>query len=558
MRLCPECRREYLDGTLIFCLDDGARLLDGPGANTEPATVLFGGNTPNSETPDRIAEPQPVLAAAPRWRSLAVLGAAIVLIGAAAFGLYRYISTPSAAGRIGSIAVMPFVNETGNPELEYLADGMTETLIASLGSLPDLSVKSRSSVFRYKGQDRDARSIGSELTVPAIVTGRVVQRGQDLTLYIELVDTATENSLWKNTYNRKLSDLVDLQSEIARDVARKLDARLSGSDEARLTRNYTADPEAYQLYMRGRFHTLRVTRPELMKAVRSYEKAIELDPNYALAYVGLADAYRGLALAGELDPQLYFPKAKAAALKAVELDDGLAETHALLGWVIFWYDWDWPAAEQQCRRALELDPKSGDAHMSLAHILSALGKHAEANDIARRGREADPLNARTSAIEAQFLIYAGRNDEAIERLRAVLDLDPDYWFANQFLASALIEKGLYDEAVSAGDKGRATYPENTRNISFVAYALAKAGRTAEARARLSEMLAMRERQFVPPFNIAIVYAGLGENKEAISWLQRGIVERDPRMVFLYCEPKLKTLKGDPEFEALLRRMRFQN
>jgi hypothetical protein len=159
MRLCPECRREYLDGTLIFCLDDGARLLDGPGANTEPATVLFGGNTPNSETPDRIAEPQLSEAAAPRWRSLAVLGAAIVLIGAAAFGLYRYISTPSAAGRIGSIAVMPFVNETGNPELEYLADGMTETLIASLGSLPDLSVKSRSSVFRYKGQDRDARSM---------------------------------------------------------------------------------------------------------------------------------------------------------------------------------------------------------------------------------------------------------------------------------------------------------------------------------------------------------------------------------------------------------------
>ena len=376
MKLCPECRREYLDNTLVFCLDDGSRLLDGPAAGSESATAIFSDGALDPDAPDRRSGSErsegPVNI--PHWRSGALIGLMALVIGVAAFGLYRYLSPP-AGGQIASIAVMPFANETGNPELEYLSDGMTETLIASLGNLPDVSVKSRSSVFRYKGQDRDARTIGSELSVSAIVTGRVVQRGGDITLYIELVDTATDNSLWKHTYNRKLSDLVRLQSEIARDVARKLGARLSGVDEERLTRNYTADPEAYQLYMRGRFHTLQVTRPELLKAIPFYEKAIGLDPNYALAYVGLADAYRGLALAGELDPQLYFPKAKSAALKAVELDANLAEAHAVLGWIIYWYDWDWAAAERHCRRALELDPKSGDAHMALAHLLSSLGRH---------------------------------------------------------------------------------------------------------------------------------------------------------------------------------------
>ena len=556
MRLCPECRREYLDDTLVFCLDDGARLLDGPAAAGESATVLLGENALRPANPPRSSDPQINYASAPRWRAVAVATAAVLLIGAAAFGLYRYLSAP-AAGLIGSIAVMPFVNETGNPELEYLSDGMTETLIASLGNLPNLSVKSRSSVFRYKGQDRDARSIGKELSVPAIVTGRVVQRGQDLTLYIELVDTDTENSLWKHTYNRKLSDIVALQSEIARDVARKLDARLSGSDEARLTRGYTAHPEAYELYMRGRFHNLRVTRPEIMKAIPFYEKAIELDPNYALAYVGLADAYRTLGLAGEMDPQVYFPKAKAAALKAVELDGNLAEAHAQLGWIIYWYDWDWESAERHCRRALELDPKNGDSYMALAQVLSSLGRHDEALAISRRGREADPLNARANTLEANFLNYAGRNDEAIERVRNVLELDPDYWFANQFLTAALSDAGRYDEAVAAGEKGRAAYPENTRITSFVAHALAKAGRTAEARALLSQMLAEREREFVPPFNLAIVYAGLGEKEEAVKWIQRGIVERDPRMTFIYSDPKLKFLHGDPEFDSLLRRMRFR-
>ena len=551
MKRCPQCRRDYYDETLLYCLDDGTALLEGPTPVGENKTVLL------NEAPTRELEPD--VAEAPgsvkTRKSIPIIltivvGAGLILAG------YFYFGRSRGTDRISSIAVIPFLNETGNAELEYLSDGITENLIGTLGHLPNLSVKSRSAAFRYKGREKDVRTIGRELEVPAIVSGRVVQQGQDITLYIELVDTVTENSLWQNIYNRRLTDLIALQSEVARDVARKLGTHIARADENRLTPSYVPHPEAYQLYMRGRFHTLRVTRPDLLKAISYLEKAIELDPNYALAYVGLADAYRGLPLGGETDPQEYFPKAKAAAQKAVQIGPDLAEAHAVLGWIIYWYDWDWESAEQHCRRALELDPGSSDAHMALAHVLSGLGRHDEATTTARRGREIDPLNLRTSTLEAQFLIYAGRSGEAIERLDRVLELDPNYWFAHQFMASALIELGRFDEAVAAGEKGMAMYPENTRNAAFTAFALAKAGKISEARARLATLLSKRERQFVPPFSVALVYHALGERDETLRWLERGIVARDPRMVFLYCERKFHDLQGDPEFDALLKRMRF--
>ncbi len=555
MKRCPDCRRDYYDESLLYCLDDGAALLEGPAPSGENKTLLL--NDVAAGTPTRLMESA---AADSREGVKTRKGVFIILTAIVGLGLilagYFYFGRSAGTDRISSIAVIPFVNATGNAELEYLSDGISENLIGTLGRVPNLSVKSRSAAFRYKGREKDVLAIGRELGVPAILTGRVIQQGQDITLYIELVDTVTENSLWQNIYNRRLTDLIALQSEVAWDVARRLGTHIAGADENRLAPTYTPHPEAYQLYMRGRFHTLRVTRPELLKAIPYLEKAIEIDPNYALAYVGLADAYRGLPLGGETDPQEYFPKAKEAAQKAVQIDENLAEAHAVLGWIIYWYDWDWESAEQHCRRALELDPGSADAHMALAHILSGLGRHEEAMTTARRGREIDPLNVRTNALEAQFLIYGGRSDEAIERLNKVLELDPDYWFAYQFMASALIEERRFDESVAAGEKGLAVYPENTRNLAFIAFALAKVGKTSEAKAMLAEMLSKHEKQFVPPFSIALVYHGLGEREETQRWLERGIVSRDPRMAFLYCEPKFQDLRGDPEFDALLRRMRF--
>src|SRR5688572_42980 len=289
MKRCPACRRDYFDDSLVFCLDDGSSLLEGPGSLDEPSTAIIAesGSGPQSEAPTRsirdARERTPAARSSTSKKYLYLGVGLMLLVFAGAFVGFRYL--PSGGSRqIDSIAVMPFTYATGNSDLEYLSDGMTDMLIGSLGKIPNLHVKSRASVFRFKERPTDPRTVGGELGVPAIINGRVVQRGEEITLYIELVDTATENSLWQNTYNKRLADLVTLQSEVARDVARKLGARLSGADEDRLSRGYTADPEAYQSYMRGRFHTLRVTRHDLLKAIPYLQRAIELDPNYALAY----------------------------------------------------------------------------------------------------------------------------------------------------------------------------------------------------------------------------------------------------------------------------------
>src|SRR5262249_46335510 len=257
------------------------------------------------------------------------------------------------------------------------------------------------------------------------------------------VDAHDNRHLWGEQYNRKLTDLVALQSEVARGVSRKLRTQLSGADERKLVKSYTENVEAYQLYLKGRYHLLKNTRSEMQIGISYFKQAIELEPTYALAYVGLADTYRFLALAGEMTPMEYMPLAKAAAQKAVEFDDRLANTHAVLGSINFWYDWDWDAAENQFRRALELDPGSAVAHEYYAVLLSYTGRHTEAIAEIKRARELDPLNLRISALEGQFLIYAGRADEALARLRQTLELEPNNWFTRQYAASAYIEKGMF-------------------------------------------------------------------------------------------------------------------
>lgn len=344
MKRCPECRRDYVDDTMLYCLEDGAALVQGSVASyDEPQTAILHETAAPVEAATRaqihMTEQTAVLpsgiadAPAKKFdRRLLFVPIALAMIVAGGLLSYRYIG--AANKQIESIAVMPFVNESGNADVEYLSDGMTETLISSLSKVPNLSVKARSSVFRYKGKNADARTVGTELGVQAVLNGRVVQRGDQISLTLELVDVSNENVIWSDKYDRRSSDLVTLQSEIARDVSTKRKSRLSGVDEAKVTKISTADPEAYQLYLKGRYQWSKRTPESLKQAVEFYDQAINKDPNYALAHSGLAETYvlfPNYSVALPLDSM---PKAKAAALRAIELDDSLAETRTALGTTI--------------------------------------------------------------------------------------------------------------------------------------------------------------------------------------------------------------------------------
>jgi len=485
-----------------------------------------------------------------RHKSRYAIALSVLLLLTAA-GLYWVLRNRAP---IESIAVLPFDNESGNPEVEYLSDGLPELLINSLSQLPNLSVKARNSVFRYKGKHMEPQQIAAELSVQAVLSGHLVLQGDDLTLYLSLDDGRTGDHLWGEQYDRKKSDLVLLQKQIARDVSQKLRVRLSGANEQRLAKDYPESADAYQLYLKGRYHAAKLNPTELLAGIDYFKEAIAIDPSYARAYVGLAEAYRAFATAGEMPAANIFPQAKEAAQKAIQLDDDLAEAHAILGFIIFWYDWDWHSAENQYKRALELDPNIADTHAFYAHLLSSTGRHAEGLAQVKRALEIDPLSVRNNALAGQFLIHAGQPDEALARLQKTFELDPNFWLAHLFAASAYIEKGMFDEAITEARKARDFSGASTHPIAFEAYALAKSGNHAKARAALADLLALSRKIYVSPYNIALIYDGLGDREQTLTWLNRSYEQRDPKMVFLKVEPKWNNLRDEPRFKSLLQRI----
>ena len=486
---------------------------------------------------------------------LAVAVFFIVLLAAGALSYWLMGGRSSNSAPIESIAVMPFVNESGNPDVEYLSDGMTETLISSLSQIPKLNVKARSSVFRYKGKDTSAQTIGKELNVQAILTGRVIQRGEDLILYVELVDAATENSLWKQTYNKTMTNLVALQNDIARDVADKLKVKLSGADEQKLAKNYTENPEAYQLYLQGLYHWNKLSPSEIRKSLEYFQRAVDVDPNYALAYADEGRAYFSLALIADAPSQEVLPKAREAAVRALKIDDRLAPAHTTLGWVKFWFDWDWNGAEQEFLRALSLDPNLGDTHVAYANVLTFTGRHAEALYHSQRARELEPLNLRFNALEGQAFFYAGKYDEAIVRLQKTVELEPTFSLSHLFLSRVYSEKGMYTEAITEATKASDLSGGHAEAVALIVYALARSGKRREAQAALNELTKRAaEQRYIPPYNLALAYNGLGETDVAFDWLEKGLQQRDVRMTFLKVEPKWNNLRDDPRFQDLLRRV----
>jgi eukaryotic-like serine/threonine-protein kinase len=483
-----------------------------------------------------------------------VAGLVLIAVTAGVIGISAYLRGRSAEVAIRSIAVMPFVNESRNADVEYLSDGMTETLISSLSQLPNLTVKARSSVFRYKGKETEAKTIGKELGVQAILNGRVFQRGDQLTLSLELIDTSTENVIWSEQYNRKQSDILSLQGDIAREVSRKLRTRLSGADEQKLGKNSTANPEAYQLYLRGRFHWNKRTVDGLRQASVYYNQAIEKDPGYALAYSGLAETYGLYSNYSVASPKDSMPLAKSAAQKALEIDDSLAEPHAALGLYYCNYAWNQSAAERELRRAIELNPNYATAYHWLANApLLNLQRFDEALAAGKRAEELDPLSAIISADQAYNFIYARRYDDAIVQCQRALTLDPNFYYTHYVLGMAYHQKGMYKEAISELHKSL-ELNEDPFAKALLIRALAKSGERAEAIKLSDELYSESARRYVPNYFLAMASIALGEKDEAIALLEKDVAERGSYITTIKIDPVLDDLRDDPRFATLLQKV----
>ena len=571
MKRCPECRRDYYDDSLLYCLDDGGALLEGPASVDEPATAILSEtraaagdlvqHAETSEADTAIIRP-PATAADPasptqgsgldkRLLALPLLIALIVL----GFFVYRY-SGPGSR-QIESIAVMPFVNESGNTDIEYLSDGMTETLISSLSRIPKLNVSARASVFRYKGKEMDAGALGKELNVQAVVTGKVSQRGQELSLYVELVDVATDKIIWSETYDRQMATIAGLQKDIVRDVSQKLQTRLSSADEAKLAKNHTANAEAYKLYLQGRYYWNKRTPGENEKALKYYEDAIALDPTYALAYAALADSYLLQLLT--MPRAERFPKARAAAIKALEIDDTLGEAHAALAEVEV-SEWNWPAAERGFKRALELNPNYPTAHHWYAEYLSRFGQHDEAIREIRRAQELDPLSIPIHMIAGNILMMARRYDEAIAQFKQTIEMDPNFLLVRVFLSQAYMYKGMYEEALNEAEKRVARLqdaPEGQVARQRENFAAMRAAyRESGAKGFHEKWIEVQKRNQEPrPFQMAQNYAQLGDKDRAFEWLET-VVEKREGDGYLNVDPALDPVRGDPRFRELLRKAGF--
>jgi len=491
-----------------------------------------------------------------RTRKPLILGGLIALLLVVGGLVYWRYSRPLSP--IESIAVLPFKNETNNTDLDWLSDGMPDSLINTLSQIPRLSVKSRSSVFRYKGQEVEPQKVAKELSVQAVLEGRVVQHGNDVTISLSLVDGSSGNQIWGEQYDRKMSQVVTLQSEIARDVSQKLRVRLSGEDQRKLVKDYTANPQAYELYMRGRVHVFKLVPPEVEQGIADFQHAIALDPNYALAYVGLSEGNRSLALGSEFKAAEYLPRAKEAAQKALLLDDSLSEAHTAIGTTIYWYDRNWAEAESHLKRALELNPMNFDAHLFYAHLLSTSGRHDQAIAEIRRARELDPVNPFVSSLEGQFLVHAGRSDEALTTLKETTALAPGFWFPHLFASSAYVEKGMYAEAIAEAHRAEELSKWQTVSLAYEGMALARWGKRTEAQAVLDKLFKLSHEQgrWVPPVHFAIIYSAMGNKDEAIAWLNKAIEQHDPKLAFLKVGQGWENLRSDPRFQDIMKRVGF--
>jgi len=483
-----------------------------------------------------------------KWWLFGLLGL-ILIVG----GFFGYKSLSPTNKQIESIAVMPFVNESGNADVEYLSDGMPETLIKSLSQIPNLNVKPRSSVFRYKGKDTNLQTIAKELNVQAILNGRVVQRGDGLTLSLELVDAAQDKVIWTEQYQRKTSDLVSLQSEIARDVSTNLKAKLSGAEETKVTKAATSDPEAYQAYLKGRYYWNRRTAENLKKAIEQFKIATDRDPNYALAFSGLADCYAILNDYAGTPTSESVPQAKAYATRALSLDDQLAEPHATLG-SINQQLWQWAEAEKEYKRAIEINPNYATAYHWYSILLRVLGRNDEAAAMIKRAHEIDPLSSVISVNVTRMYQLQNNHEASIENSLKIIELDPNFAPAYEYLGLSHLKRARNAEAVAALEKAAQLTDRYGFALGNLGYVYAATGKRTEALAIIKELEEKYTRKEAIGQYIAAVYVGLGDKDKAFEWLEKDFQVRNGRLAEIRWAIPFESLRDDPRYKDLLKRM----
>lgn len=462
----------------------------------------------------------------------------------------------SAAGiQAKTIAVLPFKPILELNRDEALELGMADTLIARLSNSAKLIVRPLSSVRRYGGLEQDPQAAGRELGVESVLDGSLQRSADRIRLTARLINVVDGASLWVGTFDERATDVFTMQDAISERVAGALALPLSIEERRRLTKRYTENIQAYELYLKGRYHWNKLIPPEVRKSIHFFQQAIDIDPTYALAYAGMAEAYRSLPISSDVPPDDSFPLAKAAAAKAIEIDETLADVRATLSILKSWYDWDWAGAESEASRALTLNPNSSEAHRAHALLLSTLGRRQEAIAAAARARELDPLALLTRTHESLFLYYDGQNEAAREKLIKTLEIDPNFWIALLTLAKIYIRQGKYGEAIEVLNRARESSGGNTQTISLIGHACALSGDPTQALAVLDELTVLSAQRYVPPYNIAMVYNGLGEYEEALTWLERAHKGRDVLLsAFITVDPLWDRLRANPRFVGLLKGM----
>lgn len=456
---------------------------------------------------------------------------------------------------VASLAVLPFENVSADAETEYVADGITESLINRLAQLPELRVMARSTVFRFKTQMADPIAIGRELKVGAILTGRVLERGGVLIISAELADVRTGWQLWGEQYNRKPTDILAVQEEIAHEISEKLRLPLTGQERTKLAKQPTHDSQAYHIYLRGRFWWNKRTREGVEKGIEYFTKAIAQDPSFALAYTGLSDSYHllaGTAFAG-MPPRQAAPLAKAAAMKALEIDDTLAQAHASMA-SVFSYQWDWEAARKEYRRSIELNPSYATVRHWYAFYLAAMGHLEEAVQEGIKAKELDPLSIIINRDLALLFAYARQPEKAIEQYEKTLELDPDFALAHQGIGRAYLQSGMLKKGLEHIERAAALAPNNPAMRAALAHAYGVTGQSEKARNILGELLAEVHYAYIPATSIAVVYTGLGEADQALAWLEKACRDHDDGLLLLKVHPIYDSLRASSRFENILREM----